>query len=145
MTTARFFCEHCGNEVRPTAAACPHCGRFFADVRCPRCSSTGTPQEFRLGCPSCGYAGFGLPPDPGAGNDTGIGADRELPDGWEIVTRERAGSRRKASGKSSSRDPFRTQNSRRPNESGAGEQLFLLAAITVLVGLITAVLVFLRT
>ena len=33
----KFFCEHCKKEVRRDAMICPHCGRFFASVRCPAC------------------------------------------------------------------------------------------------------------
>ncbi|MFW5684336.1 MAG: zinc-ribbon domain-containing protein, partial [Spirochaetota bacterium] len=32
MKRSRFFCEHCHNEVRPSARVCPHCGRFFEAV-----------------------------------------------------------------------------------------------------------------
>ena len=52
----KFFCENCNAEVRRDAMICPHCGRFFASVRCPACSFTGTHKEFKNGCPSCGYA-----------------------------------------------------------------------------------------
>ncbi|EFW39430.1 double zinc ribbon domain-containing protein [Treponema phagedenis] len=51
-----FFCENCGGTVRRDTKVCPHCGRFFASVRCPRCNYTGNADEFREGCPSCGYA-----------------------------------------------------------------------------------------
>ena len=52
----KFFCENCNAEVRRDAMICPHCGRFFASVRCPSCGFTGTHKEFKNGCPSCGYA-----------------------------------------------------------------------------------------
>ena len=52
----KFFCENCNAEVRRDAVICPHCGRFFASVRCPACGFTGTHKEFKDGCPSCGYA-----------------------------------------------------------------------------------------
>ena len=52
----KFFCENCNAEVRRDAVVCPHCGRFFASVRCPACGFTGTHKEFKDGCPSCGYA-----------------------------------------------------------------------------------------
>ncbi|MGP1490822.1 MAG: double zinc ribbon domain-containing protein [Treponema sp.] len=52
----KFFCENCKEEVRRDAMICPHCGRFFASVRCPECGFTGTHKEFKKGCPSCGYA-----------------------------------------------------------------------------------------
>ena len=52
----QFFCENCNAEVRRDAVICPHCGRFFASVRCPSCGFTGTHKEFKDGCPSCGYA-----------------------------------------------------------------------------------------
>ena len=52
----KFFCENCNAEVRREAVFCPHCGRFFASVRCPACGFTGTHKEFKDGCPSCGYA-----------------------------------------------------------------------------------------
>lgn len=52
----KFFCENCNAEVRRDAVICPHCGRFFASVRCPSCGFTGTHKGFKDGCPSCGYA-----------------------------------------------------------------------------------------
>jgi len=52
----KFFCENCNAEVRRDAMICPHCGRFFASVRCPSCGYTGTHKEFKNGCPDCGYA-----------------------------------------------------------------------------------------
>lgn len=52
----KFFCENCNAEVRHDAVICPHCGRFFASVRCPACGFTGNHNEFKDGCPSCGYA-----------------------------------------------------------------------------------------
>ena len=52
----KFFCENCNAEVRRDAVICPHCGRFFASVRCPACGFTGLHKEFKDVCPSCGYA-----------------------------------------------------------------------------------------
>ncbi|MDR0494317.1 MAG: hypothetical protein LBG95_01635 [Treponema sp.] len=52
----RFFCDNCGAEVGRNAKACPHCGRFFAAVRCPSCGFTGEEKTFMQGCPSCGYS-----------------------------------------------------------------------------------------
>jgi hypothetical protein len=43
--------------VQSKARVCPGCGRFFSDVRCPRCGRTGEPEEFSGGCPGCGYSG----------------------------------------------------------------------------------------
>ena len=53
---AKFFCENCGAEVPQDAKFCRHCGRFFCSVRCPVCGTTGTPDQFKNGCPHCGYA-----------------------------------------------------------------------------------------
>jgi predicted RNA-binding Zn-ribbon protein involved in translation (DUF1610 family) len=58
----RFFCDNCGVEVERNTKACPHCGRFFAAVRCPACGFTGEENTFRQGCPSCGYSA----PKPGS-------------------------------------------------------------------------------
>jgi len=52
----KFFCENCNQEVRRDALVCPHCGRFFASVRCPMCHYTGTHKDFKEGCPNCGYS-----------------------------------------------------------------------------------------
>ncbi|MCL1815686.1 MAG: hypothetical protein FWG27_07715 [Treponema sp.] len=52
---ARFFCDHCGEEVRRDSSQCPRCGRYFAFVRCPQCSFSGEEKRFAKGCPSCGY------------------------------------------------------------------------------------------
>lgn len=56
-TQARFFCEYCDYEVDFEAKICPHCGHFFASVRCPVCGKTGDLKQFMYGCPACGYAG----------------------------------------------------------------------------------------
>lgn len=53
---AKFFCEHCGEEVPQSARFCRKCGRFFASVRCPACGFTGKQEQFSKGCPKCGYA-----------------------------------------------------------------------------------------
>lgn len=53
---AKFFCESCGSEVPRNSRVCPTCGKFFAAVRCPKCGRTGTNDDFRNGCPTCGYA-----------------------------------------------------------------------------------------
>ena len=52
----KFFCENCGNEVKRNTKVCPHCGRFFASVKCPECNHIGSTEEFINGCPECGYA-----------------------------------------------------------------------------------------
>jgi predicted amidophosphoribosyltransferase len=56
MKKPRYFCEHCGKEVRRDAPLCPYCGRFFSSVRCPKCGFSGDVAEFDSGCPVCGYA-----------------------------------------------------------------------------------------
>jgi uncharacterized membrane protein YvbJ len=66
VKSPHFYCENCGKQVPSTAKVCPGCGRFFSDVRCPRCGRTGQPEEFTSGCPDCGYSGgtdgtFGRP------------------------------------------------------------------------------------
>lgn len=53
---AKFFCESCGSEVPRNSRVCPTCGKFFASVRCPQCGATGTNDDFKDGCPRCGYA-----------------------------------------------------------------------------------------
>lgn len=53
---AKFFCESCGSEVPRKSRFCPTCGKFFASVRCPECGKTGSPDDFKDGCPECGYA-----------------------------------------------------------------------------------------
>jgi uncharacterized membrane protein YvbJ len=54
--TPKFFCEHCGAEVRQHAKFCKKCGRFFSSVRCPMCGKSGEAPLFSNGCPFCGYA-----------------------------------------------------------------------------------------
>lgn len=56
MKKPRYFCEHCGAEVKRDAIICPHCGRFFSSVKCPKCGYSGIVDEFDFGCPVCGYA-----------------------------------------------------------------------------------------
>ena len=53
---AKFFCENCGSEVPENAKFCKVCGKFFSAVRCPKCGCTGRVQDFKKGCPECGYA-----------------------------------------------------------------------------------------
>lgn len=65
---AKFFCESCGSEVPRNSKVCPTCGKFFASVRCPKCFATGTNDDFRNGCPRCGYA---INPDQMNGNGSG--------------------------------------------------------------------------
>jgi uncharacterized membrane protein YvbJ len=50
-----FFCEACGAEVKGRSDSCPSCGRSFLGVRCPRCDNEGSAEEFKAGCPKCGY------------------------------------------------------------------------------------------
>ena len=53
---AKFFCESCGSEVPRNSKTCPVCGKFFASVRCPQCGRIGSNEDFKNGCPNCGYA-----------------------------------------------------------------------------------------
>jgi hypothetical protein len=53
--TPKFLCENCKTEVSARDRVCPKCGRFFSDVRCPRCNFTGAAEVFYAGCPQCGY------------------------------------------------------------------------------------------
>jgi predicted RNA-binding Zn-ribbon protein involved in translation (DUF1610 family) len=55
MAEPAFFCENCKREVLARDKICPHCGRFFTDVRCPKCGYSGEILEFHFGCPRCGY------------------------------------------------------------------------------------------
>jgi uncharacterized membrane protein YvbJ len=59
MSKVHFFCEHCGKEVRARDKVCPHCGKFFSQVRCPECDYQGPAEHFAMGCPQCGYSGHG--------------------------------------------------------------------------------------
>ena len=62
---AKFFCESCGSEVPRNSRTCPTCGKFFASVRCPQCGRIGSNDDFKNGCPTCGYA---VNPDAGMGH-----------------------------------------------------------------------------
>ena len=53
--TPVFFCENCKKEVSANDKICPRCGKFFTDVRCPRCNHSGDVEDFTFGCPKCGY------------------------------------------------------------------------------------------
>ena len=55
-TKPKYFCENCGEEVAANARFCPHCGKFFAAVRCPSCGHMGSANDFKSGCPRCHYA-----------------------------------------------------------------------------------------
>ena len=65
---AKFFCESCGSEVPRNSKTCPICGKFFASVRCPQCGRIGSNDDFKNGCPTCGYA---VNPDDGFGHNGG--------------------------------------------------------------------------
>jgi DNA-directed RNA polymerase subunit RPC12/RpoP len=54
----RYFCEACGKQVPRNSRRCPHCGKFFSSVQCPRCGHQGEGRTFEAGCPSCGYLRF---------------------------------------------------------------------------------------
>jgi len=58
---ARYFCESCGAEVRPSEKTCPSCGKTFTAVKCPRCGFEGASRQFARGCPECGYLNV-IPP-----------------------------------------------------------------------------------
>ncbi len=62
----RYYCEKCGTEVKQGAVSCPKCGSRFTAVRCPQCGFEGREQDFRTGCPSCGYMMEIGPADPAA-------------------------------------------------------------------------------
>ena len=53
--SARFICENCKYEVSLEGDRCPFCGKEFYAVYCPRCGHEGLPNQFRNGCPRCGY------------------------------------------------------------------------------------------
>lgn len=55
MKRPRYYCEHCGAEVKRNSKICPHCGSFFSSVKCPKCEYSGRVSEFDHGCPVCGY------------------------------------------------------------------------------------------
>ena len=55
MKSKAFYCEACGKPVALKASKCPHCGRLFDSVKCPKCAFSGKPELFTDGCPSCGY------------------------------------------------------------------------------------------
>lgn len=67
---AKFFCESCGSEVPRNSKTCPTCGKFFASVRCPQCGRIGSNEDFKNGCPTCGYA---VNPDDGFGHGSASG------------------------------------------------------------------------
>ena len=67
---AKFFCESCGSEVPRNSKTCPTCGKFFASVRCPQCGRIGSNEDFKNGCPTCGYA---VNPDDGFGHGGSAG------------------------------------------------------------------------
>ena len=65
MRHPHYFCERCGAEVGKDAKICPHCGRYFSSVKCPRCGHVGKADDFDRGCPSCGSFEAANPaPDP---------------------------------------------------------------------------------
>ena len=86
---AKFFCESCGSEVPRNSKVCPTCGKFFASVRCPQCGRIGSNEDFKNGCPTCGYA---VNPDDGFrrgnyGIPAGFGSGRKGTAGRGFGTR----------------------------------------------------------
>ncbi|GHT49416.1 hypothetical protein FACS1894102_4090 [Spirochaetia bacterium] len=55
----KFYCDACGAEVGASATRCTRCGKFFSAVRCPKCFWVGEQEDFKNGCPSCGYSSKG--------------------------------------------------------------------------------------
>lgn len=73
MLQPKFYCENCKKEVSAKDKICPRCGKFFSDVRCPKCNFTGKSELFFAGCPQCGYLNPALREVPaGAAGDIEI-------------------------------------------------------------------------
>ena len=97
---AKFFCESCGSEVPRNSKTCPTCGKFFASVRCPQCGRIGSNEDFKNGCPTCGYA---VNPDDGFGHGNyGIGLSNGRGTGKRYGSRSLLGLGRKSSGRAAS-------------------------------------------
>jgi predicted RNA-binding Zn-ribbon protein involved in translation (DUF1610 family) len=60
MKRPKFFCDNCGEEVVRNEKSCPNCGRFFSNIRCPKCAFSGEEHLFKNGCPECGYSNVSL-------------------------------------------------------------------------------------
>ena len=72
--SAKYYCENCGEEVAANARFCPHCGRFFSAVRCPKCGYMGAVTAFKDGCPKCHYA---MTPDDIFGTSTNLSESKK--------------------------------------------------------------------
>ncbi len=80
----RYFCEGCGKEVPRNSRRCPHCGKFFSSVQCPRCGHQGEGRTFEAGCPSCGYLRF---PEPSVSRFSARGTGTRSPSGSPALYR----------------------------------------------------------
>lgn len=98
MKEIRFYCEKCGTRVRARDKVCQTCGSFFFQVRCPVCNYQAGVDEFRQGCPGCGYAGTEVAGgSPGGGDGNLVDGLVEVP--WpfgEEKTRVRSPRRRRS-------------------------------------------------
>ena len=74
----RFVCENCGKVVPYNADVCTFCGKMFSGVKCPACGTSGRPEKFRNGCPTCGY----------------LALKSDFPDGIETGEKSRPGFRK---------------------------------------------------
>ncbi len=123
-TKPKYFCENCGEEVAANARFCPHCGKFFAAVRCPSCGHMGSANDFKSGCPRCHYAM----------SQEDIYGPGQVPPFLQ--------SKKKKDKKSKKEKKFRTLS---PDSSGAGTgndvpAWLMISSIIVLIGLIIALL-----
>lgn len=129
---AKFFCQCCGNEVPRKSKFCPSCGKFFASVLCPNCGHTGKTDDFRNGCPECGYA------VDGSGNSVrnGTGAGTSGKSGKGKKSGKFSGKKRFFAPKKSSEAAFSGKNKYRSDSSLPvwiyAFSLLVLAALVIL-------------
>lgn len=120
-TQPKYFCENCGEEVAANARFCPHCGKFFAAVRCPSCGYMGSANDFKSGCPRCHYAM----------SQEDIYGPGQVPNFLQ---------NKKQKGKKSKREK-KNRATRRPQGTGSDVPTWLMiVSIIVLIGLIVALL-----
>ncbi len=50
-----FYCQFCGAKVGLNSNSCNNCHREFESVLCPKCLYSGSDNQFKDGCPNCGY------------------------------------------------------------------------------------------
>ena len=127
MKAKEFYCEACGNSVSLKASKCPHCGKLFDSVKCPKCEFTGASELFSNGCPVCGYLSSG-----GAATD------------GDFITVEKGLVAPDADGAPIGAPRGKSESPKKANERNLPKWLYSALTLTLFVALIIIFIVYIR-